>query len=120
MGRSNSPLVTFFFYFFFCGDSEGRIAGGLASRAGCPAGVAASMLNKGIHNDQRCRVGHLVKVEDYVPTGLNGLLLVEPADFGFWHAGHAGMEARNLTVPHYAAGDWLYKGGFLTAAGGDV
>lgn len=117
---SNGSLVTFsFFFYFFCDCERGR-AGGLASRADCPAGVAASMLTKSIHNDQHGSVGYLVKVEDYVPTGLNGMSLVEPADFWFWHAEHAGMEARNLAVSHYAAGDWLYEGGFLTAAGGHV
>lgn len=120
--RSNGPLVTFSFFlsFFFWGDSERGRASGLASRAGCPAGVAASMFREGIHNDQRGCIGHLVKVEDYVPTGLNGQPLVEPADFWFWRARHAGVEASNFAVPHYAAGDCLFEGGFLTAAGGDV
>lgn len=78
------------------------------------------MLTEGIHNDQRGRVGHLVKVEDNVPAWPNGLPLVEPADFRFRRARHAGVEACHLAMPHGAAGDWLYEGGFLAAAGGDV
>lgn len=86
--RSNGPLVTFsfFLHFFFCGDSERSRTGSLASGTGRPAGVAASMLTEGIHNNQCGRVGHLVKVEDHIPAGPHGLPIVEPADFRFWCA----------------------------------
>lgn len=78
------------------------------------------MLTEGVHYDQRGRVGRLVKVEDHVAAWLHGLQLVEPADFWFGRARNAGVEARHLAMPHGAAGDWLYEGGFLAAAGGDV
>lgn len=122
---SDGPRVTFsfflyFFFFFLCRDGERGRAGGLAGGVERPAGVAASVLTEGVHNDKRGCVGHLVKVEDHVPAGPHGLPLVEPADLWPRCAGHAGVKAHHLAMPHRAAGDWLDEGRFLVAAGGDV
>lgn len=120
------PLVTFFF--FFCGYGERGRACSLSSTVGGPAGVLSGVLGEGVDDDERGCVCGLFKVKDQVFGGLDGPLVVKPADLWFRQARHACMEANHLPVIYHTAPDWLEEQGLLAdgrflyagEAGGDV
>lgn len=116
-----------FFLFDLAYREHGR-AGGLSGAVGGPAAVVSGVLGERIDYDESGGVCGLFKVKDHVFGGLDGLLVVKPADLWFGHARHACMEAGHLPVWYGAASDWLDEhglladGGFPDAAeaGGDV
>lgn len=124
--RLMDPQVTFFL--FDSGYGERGRARGLSGAVGGPAGVLSGVLGERVDYDERGRVCGLFKVKDHVFGGLNGPLVVEPADLWFGHARHTRMEACHLPVWDHTAPDWLDEhglladGGFLYTgeAGGDV
>lgn len=109
------PQVTFFWLDFAYGK-RGR-ARGLSGAVGGPAGVLSGVLGECVDYDERGGVCGLFKVKDHVFGGLDGPLVMKPADLWFGHAGHACMEAGHLPVCYRAAPDRLDEGGLLANGG---